>query len=170
MDWFAIIQFGMDSRAQHRMGFGVHSGRLVAALAALTIAATGMSTGALAEEPTAKPDAAASETADKDPLLAARFAAVDGNFEECSTLADIARRQPKAVWHAHNVYATCEVFAADAVKDKIGKDAYIKRIQNAIGAFEFLLNTPGVIVASDRRRSIQFMKQELHKRIAKAGE
>lgn len=106
--------------------------------------------------------------AEADPLLQARFAAVDGRFEECAKLADEARRRPDAVWQAHNVFATCEVFAADAAKDTIGAEAYIKRIEAAIGALRFLLSSPGVLVAEDRRRSIGFMIEELDKRIAKA--
>lgn len=104
----------------------------------------------------------------RDPLLAARFAAVDGKFEECAKLADEARRKPDAVWQAHNVFATCEVFAADAVRDEIGPEAYVKRIEAALGAFRFLLASPGVLVAEDRRNSIGFMIVELEKRIASA--
>ncbi|MEO1282449.1 MAG: hypothetical protein AAFV69_12025 [Pseudomonadota bacterium] len=145
-----------------------------AALAAGAVAV--LSGGALAAETTANPVEQAKpgpETGAKpskpDALLAARYAAVDGKFEECAKLADEARRSPRAVWRAHNVFATCEVFAADAVKDEIGPQAYVKRIQRAIDAFNFLLNTPGVLVAEDRRRSIRFMIDELDKRIAKAS-
>lgn len=101
----------------------------------------------------------------RDTLLQARFAAIDGRYEECAKLADEARRMPDAVWQAHNVFATCEVFAADAVKDTITPEAYVARIETAIGAFKFLLESPGVLVADDRRRSIAFMIDELHKRI-----
>lgn len=111
---------------------------------------------------------ALAENVQRDPLLEARFAAVDGKFEDCAKLADQARRLPNAIWRAHNVFATCEVFAADAVKDQIGAEAYAKRIGKAVDAFNFLLSTPGVLVAEDRRRSIRYMIEELDKRIADA--
>lgn len=114
----------------------------------------------------AKPDAGA-EGETRDPLLAARFAGVEGRFEDCAKLADEARRRRDAYWRAHHVYATCETFAADEARDRIGPEAYIERIEKAVDAFRFLLETPGVVVASDRRRSISFMIDELVKRISR---
>lgn len=101
------------------------------------------------------------------PLLAARFAGVEGRFEDCARLADEARRRADAYWRAHHVYATCETFAADAARERIGEEKYAARIRKAIDAFQFLLQTPGVVVASDRRRSISFMIDELEKRISR---
>ncbi|MEO1207249.1 MAG: hypothetical protein AAFV45_13055 [Pseudomonadota bacterium] len=149
----SILRSGLLALAA--IGFSVN-----VALAADTAPQTG------AAGPKSQPAEAAKP--DVDTLLKARYAAVDGRFEECAKLADQARRTPNAIWRAHNVFATCEVFAADAVKDEIGPDAYIKRIQSAIDAFQFLLQTPGVLVAEDRRRSIRFMIEELDKRVANA--
>ncbi|MEM1371093.1 MAG: hypothetical protein AAGG72_02575 [Pseudomonadota bacterium] len=166
-----------------RSAFSVRLSTMLALMAAFTMLASTMLAFSVAHaaEPT---DGAASEVGaaeqkqvdkqpaprEEDPLLAARFAAVDGRFEACARLADKARRLPTAVWHAHQVYATCEVFAADEVRTEISADAYTERIGKAVDAFQFLLNTPGVIVASDRRRSIQFMVAELQKKIARANE
>jgi len=101
-----------------------------------------------------------------DALTKARLAAIEGGHEACARLADHARRQRDASWHAHHVFATCEVYAADDAKDEIGQDAYRKRIREAIGALQFLLNTPGILIYDQQRNSVELIVSELRKKIA----
>jgi len=105
---------------------------------------------------------------DLDPLTKARLSAVEGDHETCARLSDQARRMPDASWHAHHVFATCEVFDADAKRDEIGDEAWVKRINRAIDAFGFLLSSPGLLVRQEQRSSVQLIVDELTERIARA--
>ncbi len=100
-----------------------------------------------------------------DKLIAARLAAIDGHYEKCARLSDEARRVSSAHWRAHQVYASCTVFAADAEKENITSQAYADRLQNAISALQFLLNTPGILIHNNQRQSVGFMITQLGKRI-----
>lgn len=113
-----------------------------------------------------KPKQKAAGAAYADKLVAARLAAVEGGYEECAKLSDQARRTRHAHWRAHQVYASCTVFAADAQKDAgtIEPEGYAKRIRDAVGAMQLLIETPGLITGSNRRQSIYFMIEQLSKR------
>lgn len=106
-----------------------------------------------------------------DTLSKARLAAVDGDHAACAELADKARRLPDSVWHAHHVYATCQIYAVEARKDSITPAQYVDGIAKAIDALRFLLDTPGLLVFQEQRASVEFMVEELAKRIdvARAG-
>lgn len=101
-----------------------------------------------------------------DKLSQARLAAIDGDHATCARLADEARRMPDSSWHAHHVFATCEVYDADAKRAEIGDAAYKGRIEHAISALQFLLDNPGLLVMQEQRSSVQFIVEELTKRIA----
>ncbi len=109
---------------------------------------------------------AAQGAAEMDLLSQARLAAVDGRHAECAAKADEARRQPGAVWHAQHVFATCQVFAADARRTEIGEPAYAVEVGKAIGALELLLSTPGLLAMQEQRDSVQYQVQLLRERIA----
>ncbi len=123
---------------------------------AAVVAGMGMFSGFLAG------NAAAQEL---DKLSQARLSAIDGDHGTCARLSDEARRLPDSSWHAHHVFATCEVYDADAKRAEIGEVAYVERIKNAIGALEFLLNNPGLLTARSQRDSVGFIVEELNKRV-----
>lgn len=112
--------------------------------------------------------AATSASAGLDVLSQARMAAIEGQHAKCAELADKARREQNAVWHAHHVYATCKIYATEAAKDKISNADYVAGIQDAIDSFKFLVETPGLLVSEEQRGSVYFMIEELNKRIAPA--
>lgn len=103
-----------------------------------------------------------------DTLSQARMAAIEGDHASCAKLADRARRQRDSVWQAHHVYATCQIYAIEAQRENISQEAYADGIAKAIDALQFLLNTPGLLVIQEQRSSVQFMVDELSKRIAAA--
>lgn len=112
--------------------------------------------------------AATGTAAGLDTLSQARMAAVEGDHKTCAELADKARRQPDAVWHAHQVYATCQIYAIEAQRDALSREEYADGIAKAVDALQFLLDTPGLLVFQEQRDSVQFMVEELSKRIAAA--
>ncbi len=103
-----------------------------------------------------------------DKLSQARLAAVEGDHVTCAKLADQARRQRDAVWHAHHVYATCQIYVVEARRDTISIEEYAAGIENAVDALQFLLDTPGLLVIQEQRASVQFIVEELGKRIVDA--
>jgi len=109
--------------------------------------------------------ASAIANAGLDTLSQARMAAIEGKHASCAELADQARREPDAVWHAHHVYATCQIYAVEAQREQITQAEYASGINKAIDALQFLANTPGLLATEEQRASIQFMVQELVKRI-----
>ncbi len=109
---------------------------------------------------------AAPAVAALDTLSQARLAAVEGDHAKCADLADKARRQPDAVWHAHHVYATCQIYAVEAQKEKLSTAEYDTGIAKAIDALQFLLDTPGLLVIQEQRASVEFMVEELGKRLS----
>lgn len=102
-----------------------------------------------------------------DTLSQARMAAIEGKHAACAELADAARRQPDAVWHAHHVFATCQIYATEAKRETISQAEYANGIHEAIDALQFLANTPGLLATEEQRASVQFMIEELLKRIEK---
>lgn len=125
-------------------------------LLAALVAGMGLVSGLLAG------DARAQEL---DKLSQARLSAIDGDHGTCARLSDEARRLPDSSWHAHHVFATCEVYDADAKRGEIGEAAYVVRIKRAISALEFLLNNPGLLTARSQRDSVGFIVEELNKRV-----
>ncbi|KUO57196.1 MAG: hypothetical protein APF80_04220 [Alphaproteobacteria bacterium BRH_c36] len=109
--------------------------------------------------------ASTNASAGQDILSQARMAAIAGNHASCADLADKARRQPDAVWHAHHVYATCQIYAMEARRATISKREYAKGINKAIDALQFLVNTPGLLATEEQRASVLFVMEELAKRI-----
>jgi len=109
--------------------------------------------------------ASANAFAGLDTLSQARMAAIEGNHASCADLADKARREADAVWHAHHVYATCQIYATEARRAEISGTEYAEGINKAIDALQFLVNTPGLLATEEQRASVQFMMQELAKRI-----
>ncbi|MCH9808863.1 MAG: hypothetical protein K0U74_14135 [Alphaproteobacteria bacterium] len=110
-------------------------------------------------------------TAAPDQLSQARMAAIDGDHGKCAQLADKARRQKTAVWQAHHVYATCQIYATEARKDKISKSEYADGINKAVDALKFILDTPDILVNEEHRASVLFLINEMDKRItARSGE
>jgi hypothetical protein len=103
-----------------------------------------------------------------DTLSQARMAAVQGDHATCAQLADQARRERDAVWHAHHVYATCQIYAVEADRQALSDDEYATGIEKAVDALRFLLNTPGLLVIQEQRASVEFMVKELGKRITNA--
>ncbi len=103
-----------------------------------------------------------------DRLSQARLAAIEGDHVTCAKLADQARRQRDAVWHAHHVYATCQIYVVEARRDTISNEEYATGIEKAVDALQFLLDTPGLLVIQEQRASVQFMVEELGKRIVNA--
>ena len=103
-----------------------------------------------------------------DTLSQARMAAVQGEHATCAKLADQARRKRDAVWHAHHVYATCQIYAVEADRQALSDDEYATGIEKAVDALRFLLNTPGLLVIQEQRASVEFMVKELGKRITNA--
>ena len=103
-----------------------------------------------------------------DKLSRARIAATEGDHATCAKLADEARRQPNTIWRAHQVFAACEVYDADDKRAEIGDAAWAKRINNAIGALRLLLQTPGLLVMQEQRSSVEFIVEELLKKVASA--
>ena len=103
-----------------------------------------------------------------DTLSQARMAAVQGEHATCAKLADQARRKRGAVWHAHHVYATCQIYAVEADRQALSDDEYASGIKKAVDALRFLLNTPGLLVIQEQRASVEFMVEELGKRITNA--
>ena len=103
-----------------------------------------------------------------DTLSQARMAAVQGEHATCAKLADQARRKRGAVWHAHHVYATCQIYAVEADRQALSDDEYATGIEKAVDALRFLLNTPGLLVIQEQRASVEFMVEELGKRITNA--
>jgi hypothetical protein len=101
-----------------------------------------------------------------DTLSQARMAAIEGDHAGCARLADRARRQRDAVWQAHHVYATCQIYAIEAQRERISQEKYANGITKAIDALQFLLATPGLLIIQEQRSSVQFMVDELNKRIA----
>lgn len=101
-----------------------------------------------------------------DLLTQARMAAVEGNHEKCASLADAARREPTAVWRAHHVYATCQIYVTEARKPDIAAAEYASELRKAIDALQFLLDTPGILVIQEQRASVELMVDELFKRIS----
>lgn len=99
-----------------------------------------------------------------DALSQARLAAIEGNHADCARLADQARRQPDASWHAHHVFATCQIYATEARRDNITKEEYNQGINQAIEALDFLVTTPGLLATEEQRASVHFMIEELTKR------
>ncbi|MBU2580215.1 MAG: hypothetical protein KJ622_00660 [Alphaproteobacteria bacterium] len=108
---------------------------------------------------------AANAHADLDTLSLARIAAVEGRHAECAELADKARRQPNAVWHAHHVYATCQIFATEARRGTLTGAEYSKAINKAREALQLLVRTPGLLATEEQRASVEFVMEELDKRI-----
>lgn len=100
-----------------------------------------------------------------DTLSQARMAAVEGNHAQCAELADKARRQPNAVWHAHHVYATCQIYATEARRETLTKAQYTEGINKAIEALQLLVRTPGLLATEEQRASVEFVIDELNKRI-----
>jgi hypothetical protein len=111
---------------------------------------------------------AAAAAQDLDKLSQARLAAIDGDHGTCARLSDEARRMPDSSWHAHHVFATCEVYDADTKRAEIGEEAYIARIKHAISALEFLLFNPGLLTGQSQRESVEFIVEELNKRVVAA--
>lgn len=109
--------------------------------------------------------ASANANAGPDTLSQARMAAIEGNHAACAELADKARREANAVWHAHHVYATCQIYATEARRATISKAEYADGINKAIDALQFLANTPGLLSTEEQRASVQFVVEELVKRI-----
>lgn len=107
----------------------------------------------------------ATSTAKANPLMEARMAAVDGDHAKCAKLADKARRIRGATWHAHRVYASCTVFAADARKKELGAAAYKAEIKKAVDALKLLFNTPDIYMQQDTANGIRLMVDELSKRL-----
>jgi len=103
-----------------------------------------------------------------DTLSQARMAAVQGEHATCAKLADQARRKRDAVWHAHHVYATCQIYAVEADRQALSDDEYATGIEKAVDALRFLLNTPGLLVIQEQRASVEFMVEQLGKRITNA--
>ena len=103
-----------------------------------------------------------------DTLSQARMAAVQGEHATCAKLADQARRKRDAVWHAHHVYATCQIYAVEADRQAPSDDEYATGIEKAVDALRFLLNTPGLLVIQEQRASVEFMVEQLGKRITNA--
>lgn len=103
-----------------------------------------------------------------DTLSQARLAAVQGDHVTCAKLADQARRQRDSVWHAHHVYATCQIYVVEARRETISGEEYAQGIEKAVDALQFLLDTPGLLVIQEQRASVQFMVEELDKRIVNA--
>ncbi len=103
-----------------------------------------------------------------DTLTQARLAAVQGDHVTCAKLADQARRQRDAVWRAHQIYATCQIYVVEARRDTISDEEYAQGIEKAADALQFLLVTPGLLVNQEQRASVQFIVEELGKRIVGA--
>lgn len=108
---------------------------------------------------------AASALADMDIVSKARIAAVEGDHITCAKLADEARKRPGADGRVHHLYATCQAFAADIERSKLSKAEYAAEIQKAIDAYQLLLHTPGLLPHLEERASVEFVIEELQKRI-----
>ncbi|CFX02658.1 exported protein of unknown function [Candidatus Filomicrobium marinum] len=108
---------------------------------------------------------AANATADMDIVSKARMAAVEGDHVTCAKLADEARKRPGADGRIHHLYATCQAFAADIKRSKLSKEEYVAEIQKAIDAYQLLLRTPGLLPHIEERASVEFVIEQLQKRI-----
>lgn len=106
-------------------------------------------------------------SAETDIVSKARLAAVQGDHATCAKLADEARRQPGANGHVHHLYATCQTFAADARRPGLSDAEYAAELSKAVAAYQFLLNTPGLLPHLEHRASVEFIVQQLEGRIAK---
>jgi len=105
--------------------------------------------------------------ADTDIVTKARLAAVEGDHATCAKLADEARQQPGADGRVHHLYATCQTFAADARRSELSDADYAAELSKAVAAYQFLLNTPGIIPHLEHRASVELIVEELEGRIAK---
>lgn len=106
-------------------------------------------------------------SAEMDIVSKARLAAVKGDHATCAKLADEARRQPGASGHVHHLYATCQTFAADARRPVLSDAEYAAELSKAVAAYQFMLNTPGLLPHLEHRASVEFIVQQLEGRIAK---
>jgi len=103
------------------------------------------------------------------PLIDARMAQRDGDFETCAKKADEARRLPTSSYQSHRLFASCSVFAADEARASLTDAEYKARIESAIGALELLLRTPGAYHQPKANDVIRLSIEDFRRRIAGMG-
>ncbi|MDX2287949.1 MAG: hypothetical protein NW217_03920 [Hyphomicrobiaceae bacterium] len=109
--------------------------------------------------------------AEGDPLTDAQLAQAAGKLDECAARADVARRAPQNTYHAHRLFASCTVFAADAaLKDgRIDLTAYRSKLGEAIAALDLILHTPGAQHQPGAGGIIALMLEQLKAKLDAAG-